>query len=117
MAMEMHAVGAGVDWRLSQHESALPARRLVTAAHEFEGQMLKELLKPMTESDGLGGSDSGSAILGEFGSEALGKALSEQGGFGIAKQIIARLSQSSNQPETESVTGNGHRNTGLRALK
>jgi len=102
---------------LGKDGTVTPSPRLVAAAHEFEGQMLKELLKPMTDSDGLGGSDSNSGILAEFGSEALGKALSEQGGFGIAKQIMAQLSGSGNQPESESVTGNGHRNTGLSGLK
>ena len=29
--------------------------RLVRAAHEFEGQMMKELLKPMTSGDALTG--------------------------------------------------------------
>lgn len=94
-----------------------PSPRLVSAAHEFEGQMLKELLKPMTESDGLGGSDADSGILGEFASEALGKALSEQGGFGIAKQILAHFSQSGNQTEGKSVTGNGHFDTGVKRSK
>ena len=66
-----------------------PQPRLVRAAHEFEAQMMKELLKPMTDADGLDGRGrrlgfgSGGA-LGEFASEALGQALSEQGGFGIA---------------------------------
>ena len=30
-----------------------PSPRLVKAAHEFEGQMMKELLKPMTGGDAL----------------------------------------------------------------
>lgn len=75
--------------------------RLVTAAHDFEAMMLKELLKPMTESatgeeESEGDLGSGSA-LGEFASEALGRALSQQGGFGIAHRIIGALSSSSNR--------------------
>lgn len=97
--------------------TAGPSPRLVSAAHEFEGQMLKELLKPMTESDGLGGSDSDSGILGEFASEALGNALSEQGGFGIAKQILAHFSESGNQAEGKLVTRNGHFDTGISRSK
>src|ERR1039458_5762818 len=75
-------------------DAATPQPRLVRAAHEFEAQMMKELLKPMTGSDSLtgadedSGTDSGSGgALGEFASEALGRALSEQGGFGIAHRI------------------------------
>jgi Rod binding domain-containing protein len=74
-----------------------PQPRLVRAAHEFEAQMMKELLKPMTGSSSLTGEDdeqgSGGA-LGEFASEALGRALSERGGFGIADSIVKDLSSS-----------------------
>ena len=95
-------------------------QRLIRAAHEFEGQMLKELLKPLTAGDGLTGDESedcSKGILGEFSSEALGKALSEQGGFGIADRILSDFSRSGNQPGTEAVTGNVHFDTGMRRLK
>ncbi|MFZ0747225.1 MAG: hypothetical protein WAM85_22670 [Terracidiphilus sp.] len=77
---------------------ATPQPRLVRAAHEFEAQMMKELLKPMTDSDGVAGEDddsgSGSGgAMGEFASEALGRALSDQGGLGIAKSILNSISQ------------------------
>ncbi|MDR3725798.1 MAG: hypothetical protein P4K86_02025 [Terracidiphilus sp.] len=74
-----------------------PQPRLVKAAHEFEAQMMKELMKPMTGGNSLTGEedDSGSA-LGEFASEALGRALSEQGGFGIANRIVKDLSHAGN---------------------
>jgi Rod binding domain-containing protein len=94
--------------------------RLIRAAHEFEGQMLKELLKPLTAGDGLTGDESedcSKGILGEFSSEALGKALSEQGGFGIADRILSDFSRSGNQPGTEAVTGNVHFDTGIRTFK
>ena len=104
----------------AQAESA-PSPRLVRAAHEFEGQMMKELLKPMTQGDALTGTDadedadagSGGA-LGEFASEALGQSLSERGGFGIAKQIIQELSHRGNQHENRKVTRNLHQNHGMR---
>ncbi|MFZ0395612.1 MAG: hypothetical protein WCF17_22760 [Terracidiphilus sp.] len=115
--MEMRAVAMSAKTMGADQSTAQPSLRLIAAAHEFEGQMLKELLKPMTESDGLGGSDPGAETLGEFGSEALGKALSEQGGFGIANQIIAQLSRSGNRSDTESVTRNGHLNTTMSRLK
>ena len=59
---------------------------------------MKELLKPMTGGDALtgtedGDSDSGAGsegALGEFASEALGQALSQRGGFGIADKIVKR---------------------------
>ena len=117
MAIELHAFIPTAEKTTAARSTATPSPRLIAAAHEFEGQMLKELLKPMTESDGLGGSDTSSKVLGEFGSEALGKALSEQGGFGIANQIVARLSRSGNRAETESVTRNEDFNTGIRGLK
>ena len=71
--------------------------RLVRAAHEFEGQMMKELLKPMTSSAGSDGEEgdclngTGSGVLGEFAAESLGQALSRSGGFGIADRIVAQL--------------------------
>ena len=83
---------------------AAASPRLVRAAHEFEGQMMQQLLKPMTHGDALTGTDadedsgagSGGA-LGEFASEALGQSLSERGGLGIAKQIIQELSHPGNR--------------------
>lgn len=86
-----------------------PSPRLVSAAHEFEAQMMKELLKPLTSTNGLNGEDddaasgSGSA-LGEFASEALGRGLSEHGGFGIASSILRQLTPASNKQVTKQVT-------------
>lgn len=95
----------------------VPSPRLVRAAHEFEGQMMKELLKPMTAGDGLTGDEdeSGSgSTLNEFGAEALGQALSLQGGFGIADRIVKDLSHSGNQRQTGKVTGKLPGNTVMR---
>jgi len=68
--------------------------RLERSAHEFEASLMAELLKPMQESDGLtgedsgdGGSGSGGALAG-FASESLARAISERGGFGIADRIL-----------------------------
>ena len=108
----------------TQQSSTQPSAvqpRMVRAAHEFEGQMMKELLKPMTSSSSLEGSDDSdegsNGALGEFASESLGKALSEQGGFGIANQIIHHFSQSGNRSVTAPVTGNGNFNTGMSIHK
>jgi Rod binding domain-containing protein len=99
---------------------AAPQPRLVRAAHEFEAQMMKELLKPLTSGDGLtgAGDDSGSTgALGDYARESLGRALSEQGGFGIADRIVAQVSQSGNQPGLAPVTAKLRIDTGMRASK
>jgi len=102
--------GYAVKGQAEEGETA-PSPRLVRAAHEFEGQMMKELLKPMTNGDALAGteedSDSGAGsggALGEFASEALGQSLSERGGFGIADRIIHDLSHTGNRHESGKVT-------------
>src|SRR5271167_4520239 len=81
--------------------AATPQPRLVRAAHEFEAQVMKELLKPMSAGNALTGEDEDSGMdsgsggaLGEFASEALGRALSQQGGFGLASHIVQDLSHS-----------------------
>lgn len=104
--------------------SPQPQPRLVRAAHEFEAQMMKELMKPMTTASSLTGEDddsgagSGSAgALGEFASEALARALSDHGGFGITDSIIKELSHFGNKGVTGKVTKNPHGNTVMRALE
>jgi Rod binding domain-containing protein len=101
-------MGAGDAAAQSGSATAAPSPRLTRAAHEFEAQMMKELLKPLTGSSALDGDDresdaglgSGSGgALGEFATEALGQALSEQGGFGIASGIIHELSHSKTKLE------------------
>jgi Rod binding domain-containing protein len=98
--------------------------RLAKAAHEFEAQMMKELLKPMTGKDALTGEDAADGgdansegALGEFASEALGQALSMHGGFGIANSIIHDLSHSGKQGGSGKETGNLHANTVIKPLK
>lgn len=111
-----------------KQENTQPTPKLLHAAHEFEAQMMKELLKPMTESDPLTGDhesadgalDSGAGsggTLGEFALESLGKALSEHGGFGIADRIVNQLSRSGNNGKTGTVTRDLHGNTVLRGNK
>jgi Rod binding domain-containing protein len=102
--------------------STTPQPRLVRAAHEFEAQMMKELMKPLNQSDPLTGADkdgdddSGSGgALGEFASEALGRALSNGGGFGIATTIVKQLSPKADHNGTIPVTGNLHMNTITRS--
>lgn len=73
--------------------------RLKSAAHEFEACLMKEFLEPLQhdslfgqEGDEEGGTGSGSALM-SYGSEALARAISERGGFGIASRIIAHFGQ------------------------
>jgi Rod binding domain-containing protein len=101
-----------------------PQPRLVRAAHEFEAQMMKELLKPLNQSNSLTGADADSdddsssgGALGEFASEALGRALSDGGGFGIATSIVKQLTPAGNHQGTIPVTGNLHTNTVINAAK
>jgi len=66
--------------------------RLRPAAHEFEACLMKEFLAPLQKdelfgSDEAGDEGSGNALM-SFGSEALARAISERGGFGIAAKII-----------------------------
>lgn len=101
---------------------ATPSPRLVNAAHEFEAQMMKELLKPLTSTNGLNGEDDdsvggSSSALGEFASEALGRGLSEHGGFGIASSIVRQLTPSSHKQGSSQVTGNQHSNTVMKNYK
>lgn len=96
--------------------------RLVRAAHEFEAQMMKELLKPLTGTDPLTGEEESSSTgsggaMGEYASEALGRALSERGGFGIAHGIVKQLTHSGNQTGTGQVTRDLHGNTVMKTLK
>lgn len=101
--------------------SKAPSPRLVRAAHEFEGQMIKELLKPLTRESLLTGADSdedrdanSGGALGEFASESLGQALSAQGGFGIADRIVKDLSHSEGRRASAKVTRDLHGNTAMR---
>ena len=115
----MQAVAA-TNTTTAEANVSVPQPRLVRAAHEFEAQMMKELLKPMTGSDGLTGEEDGgdagsSGALGEFASEALGQALSRQGGFGLANQIVHDLSRSGTKHDNGKVTGNQHGDTVMKA--
>jgi Rod binding domain-containing protein len=101
-------------------DTSAPPPRLVRAAHEFEAQMMQELMKPMTHGSSLTGEDDDSAsgsggALGEFATEALGRGLSERGGFGIARSVLEDLSHSGHKTADGKVTGNLHKNTGIKA--
>jgi Rod binding domain-containing protein len=83
--------------------ASLPQPRLVRAAQEFEAQMMKELLKPMTGEDEEDANSTG--VLGEFASEALGRGLSAAGGLGVAHRIVQDLSQSGTSSRSAVING------------
>ncbi|MFZ0692140.1 MAG: hypothetical protein WBD98_13880 [Acidobacteriaceae bacterium] len=71
--------------------------RLKPAAHAFEACLMKEFLEPLQKDplfddakDGDTAEGSGNALM-SFGSEALARAISDRGGFGIARKIIGEL--------------------------
>jgi Rod binding domain-containing protein len=83
-----------------------PDPRLKPAAHEFEACLMKEFLQPLQKDplfseDGKGDDreDSNSALM-SFGSEALARAISERGGFGIASKIIGHFDSSQGRAGT-----------------
>jgi Rod binding domain-containing protein len=85
-----------------------PDPRLKPAAHEFEACLMKEFLEPLQKDplfseggEGAGGEESSNALI-SFGSEALAKAISERGGFGIATKILEHF-----KPGDESHGGKG----------
>ncbi len=91
------ASGTGATATSRPETGALPDSRVKPAAHEFEACLMKEFLEPLQHDslfdDGQGdasGEGSGSALM-SFGSEALARAISERGGFGIAAKIIAHF--------------------------
>jgi flagellar protein FlgJ len=71
--------------------------KLADAAQQFEATMLQELLKPMQHGQDSWGSgdersdDSSTDSISTFGTETVAKAISKGGGFGIAKQIVSKV--------------------------
>ena len=99
----------GAAFAVPQPQSKTPQNpKLVNAAHEFEASMMKELLQPLQhdslfseagEASGADDDGEGSAgALMSFGSEAMAKALSEQGGFGIATSILKHFHDTASKP-------------------
>jgi len=72
---------------------SLAEARLARAAHEFEAQIMKELIQPMTRSDDEEDGMRSGGALSEFAGEALGQSLSQAGIFGIADRIAATLTR------------------------
>ena len=70
--------------------------KLTDAAQQFEAILLQEMLKPMCSQDGGWDgeekTDGASDTISSFGMEAVAKAISEDGGLGIARQVIRQVS-------------------------
>jgi flagellar protein FlgJ len=71
---------------------------LVDSAQQFEATMLQELLKPMQHGQSSWGDeekseDSASDTISSFGTEAIAKAISKGGGFGIARRVVEQVTQ------------------------
>lgn len=92
--------GAGSEIQRGAGSSAAAAReaKMVTAAHQFEASLMQELLRPLQQdslfaeggSAGGDGAGQGGALM-DFASEALGRAISEHGGLGIARKVLEHL--------------------------
>jgi len=72
--------------------------KLVDSALQFEATMLQELLKPMQHGQSSWGDeekseDSASDTISSFGTEAIAKAISKSGGFGIARRVVEQVTQ------------------------
>jgi len=108
----MQALG-GVEGGAQRGVACAP---LVQAAHEFEAQMMKELIRPITSCDEGDNQMGSGGPLSEFAGEALGQALSRAGGFGIADRIMASLSQTEIDRDGGSTSGNfpGNAKNGLK---
>lgn len=82
----------------SQSTAAMEGQKrakLIDAAQQFEATMLQELLKPMHGQSSWGSDettdDTASDTISSFGTEAIAKAISKGGGFGIAKHVISQI--------------------------
>ena len=74
--------------------------KLTDAAQQFEATMLQELLKPMQHGRGSWGEDESSGdsstdTISSFGTEAVAKAISQGGRFGLAKLIVSKVTTES----------------------
>jgi peptidoglycan hydrolase FlgJ len=83
------------DLRFNDTESRTRSK-LTDAAQQFEAMLLQEMLKPMrSEDSGWGGeekTDGASDTISSFATEAVAKAISRDGGLGIARQVIRQVS-------------------------
>jgi Rod binding domain-containing protein len=79
-------------------------KRVADAARQFESLMIGQLLKSMRDSGEGGwlgtGDDQAGAQAMELAEEQVAQALAQQGGFGLARMVVAGLSKETN-PQVE----------------
>ena len=89
-------IGVDLTSQPANGDGAQKQAKLVDAAQQFEATMLQELLKPLQHGQsswegGESSDDTASDTISSFGTEAIAKAISRGGGFGIAKQIVSKV--------------------------
>src|SRR5260370_42629920 len=89
-------IGADITSQPATAAEVQKQANLVDAAQQFEATLLQELLKPMQQGHSSWGGeeksdDTASDTISSFGTEAIAKAISKGGGFGIAKQIVSKV--------------------------
>src|SRR5882757_7866203 len=89
-------IGADLTSQPVNGAEAQKQAKLDDAAQQFEATMLQELLKPLQHGQNSWGGeessdDTASDTISSFGTEAIAKAISQGGGFGIAKQIVSKV--------------------------
>lgn len=78
-------------------QSGTTSPRLHQAAVQFESMLLKDLLKPLAQSDGMSDTGSGGSggeqtgTLQNFAVDAIAGTMAKSGALGFAKQIEASL--------------------------
>jgi hypothetical protein len=122
MTVEMNGIRSMAAGQGAIATYAMPPPRLVRAAHEFEAQLMKELLRPMTESGSLTGDDDGdgrggAGTLGEFASESPGRSPECRRRVWNCKPDSRRDSRSGNNSKASPVTGMYNIDTGISAHK
>lgn len=91
MKITFDSAGPGFSDKEAQTRS-----KLTDAAQQFEAMLLQEMLKPMRLQAGSWGdqeeTEGASDTISSFGTEAVAKAVSREGGLGIARQVIRQVS-------------------------
>ena len=93
-AVDVTTLGSGVADRARM-------AKLTDGAHQFEAMMLTEMLKGLNfsgapDEGGQEPSGGASSTITGYGTEALAKAISQGGGFGLAKQIVRQVTAEDN---------------------
>jgi Rod binding domain-containing protein len=115
MKIETALAGADVAGLMDASASARArTAKLADGAHQFEAMMLEEMLKPLKfgeSPDAAGGTDDGAeggtganGTIQGYGTEALAKAISNGGGFGLARQIIRQVTQEDGRKQSPAVS-------------